>query len=726
MTPKIEYSYESRLERLRARKKEQTQEKIRQHGYMDEDDYGYVPAPKDFSFSPIFNDPIHKTFYGTKYWALNFRNLLDTHPVYVDKDDALSGRWMFILQRLRPFESAVSTNNLEMAPQFDYSWLKPTQKLYDLQSGIGKMHHFAPDYSIGLNLGWKGLLDKVRTYKSLAKPQQIEFYEAEESVIEGILKWIGRTIDEIEQQEAIETDPLVKNNLQEMALDNRWLLDNPPQSFKQACQWIAWYNMAGRTYNRAGAGCQLDEILKPYYERDVAKGLMDEEKAIFIVACLLLIDPHYYQIGGPDSEGKDQTSKLSFIILEAAHRLKATANITIRIHDKSEERLIRRGLEILFEDKLAYPRFSGDKALIEGFCKNGYPVELARKRIAVGCNWMSLPGLEYTLNDLVKVNLAKVFMVAFNQYEGQDVEELFDLFAKHLFTALDCLKEGIDFHFRNQYKNAPELMLNLLCHGPIEKGLDASNGGVAYYNIAIDAAGLGTVADSFAALQHALEIEKSVDWDTCREALKNNFAGQKGMIVQAKLHNGPRYGHGKTLGDEWAKRISVLFTTMVASSKTADGYLLIPGLFSWANTVAFGKTVGATPNGRFAGEPISHGANPNPGFRKDGALTAMGNAIAMVQPGYGNTAPWQLELNQTITNRDNAINVVEAVIKTHFERGGTLININVMNADTIRKAYKNPSLYPDLIVRITGFSVYFMALSPEFQKMVVDRIIDER
>jgi formate C-acetyltransferase len=152
---------------------------------------------------------------------------------------------------------------------------------------------------------------------------------------------------------------------------------------------------------------------------------------------------------------------------------------------------------------------------------------------------------------------------------------------------------------------------------------------------------------------------------------------------------------------------------------------MIPGLFSWANTIGFGKGVGATPNGRRAGDPISHGSNPDPGFRKDGAPTAMAVAIAAVQPGYGNTAPMQIELDPALSKDEGGVDDVADLIKTHFELGGTQINMNIMDAAKVLEAHEDPSKYPDLVVRVTGFSAYFASLSPEFRQLVVDRIIQE-
>jgi formate C-acetyltransferase len=136
-----------------------------------------------------------------------------------------------------------------------------------------------------------------------------------------------------------------------------------------------------------------------------------------------------------------------------------------------------------------------------------------------------------------------------------------------------------------------------------------------------------------------------------------------------------------------------------------------------------GKSLGATPNGRKAGEPISHGANPDPGFRKDGAPTALAAAIAAVQPGYGNTAPMQIEIDPMLSGDAQAVDIIANLIKTHFDLGGTQVNINVLDADRLLEAHKDPSKYPDLVVRVTGFSAYFASLSPAFRQLVVDRII---
>lgn len=713
-------NYAERMARLSARKIEQTKAKQERLGSRDEDDYGLVLPPENFKVDLPVRDATGQ-WSGPRSWAMNFRWLMENHPCYIDPDDAIAGRWMFMLSRMR-LGYQLSRSNFA----FDYSHLEPLQKKYDITTGIGKDAHFAPDYQIGLDLGWGGLLEKVRAAKRrFAKDAYaVELMEAEETAILGIIAWIRRLAAAADDRAMTEDNPVRRSNLIEMARVCNKISDAKPDTFREAVQWIAVFNMASRTYNRDGAGGQLDEILRPYYERDKAAGILTDEDAEFLCFCLLLNDPHYYQIGGPAGDGTDQTSRMSYIILEAAAKLKSSCNLTIRVWDGMDRGLFRRGVEILLENRLGYPRFSGDKALVEGLMKNGYSAELARRRIAVGCNWMSLPGMEYTLNDVVKINIAKVFEVAFA--ESGSLAKLEENYRKHFKAAVDVTARGIDFHLEHQYLNEPELLLNLVSHGPIEKGMDVSHGGAMYYNMAIDGAGLAVVADSFGALEEHISAEGELTFDEIKNAVSADFAGEDGERIRQLLSSSGRYGAGGTAADRWAVKLTEILNDEIAGHVTPNGFKLIPGWFTWADTLRFGKVVGATPNGRKAGEPISHGANPLPGFRKDGALTAMACAIASVQPGYGNTAPWQLEVDIGLADEPDAVDKLMALIDGHFKLGGTLVNINVVDAEKIIEAHKDPSKYPDLVVRVTGFTAYFNSLSPAFRELVVKRLVKER
>ncbi|NOY95990.1 MAG: formate acetyltransferase [Chlorobi bacterium] len=713
------FRYQARVEELKRKKLLQTKEKIAIEGLLDEDDYGRVVPPKD-SWESIPNHP-DGSFYGLEGWVNNFCSLMESHPVYVDPNDAFAGRWVYFMSRMR----ANKWN-----PDYPYNHLEEDIAKYDIISGIGDDAHFAPDYQLGISLGWQGILDKIHKYRKInTLPKQQLFYDAHERAVKSIQGWIKRHIEKIEELAEAENNAGLKENLLEMAEVNRRIVSNAPQTLREACQWIIWYHLASRTYNRDGAGGQIDELLRPFYEKDLAAGRIGRDEAVYYLACFLINDPVYWQLGGPDENGDDLTSEISFLILEAADKINTSLNITVRVHNGLNEKLFQKSLEYLVKNKNGWPRFSGDKALVKGFMNNGFDIQLARRRIAVGCNWMSLPGQEYTMNDLVKVNMAKVFEVAFdemvsNKIQGLSTHYLWEIFKNHLAKAVHTAAGGIRHHLKYQKYNEPELILNLLSHGPLEKGLDVSDGGATYYNLAIDGAGLAIVADSFAALEQRIEKEAKIPWEEIIYHLKTNFDGIEGERVRLLMKNSERYGQGNSLGDEWAKKVSVEFTRLVRrESDPKANHLFIPGFFSWANTIGFGLNVGATPNGRRGKEPISHGANPNPGFLVDGASLGLARAIAEIQPGYGNTAPMQWELDPTLASK-NHLNMIGSIIKAHFNMGGTLINVNIMDKEEILEAHKDPAKFPELVVRVTGFTAYFSMLTPEFRQLVVDRILE--
>lgn len=734
-----EYTWAERLEALRAEKLAQTREKQAVIGAMDHDDWALILPPPErrqivrttsTSGMPITDCllegytvlPNHASggFFGAACVGENFGRLLDAHPVYIDPNSSLAGGYMV---------NFMSYRKPHWNPDFDFSHLKEDQKRYNLSPGIGGAQHFCQDLEIGLQLGWGGLLSKIRYYR-LENGDADGFYAGLEAVVQGVMGWIGRHTEAARGLADSESDPRVRANLLEIAEINRRLVTEPPRTLREACQWILWFQITARMYNGSGSLGRLDQILYPFYARDMVTGTLDDEEAIFHIACLLLRDTAYLQLGGPDADGRDVTNPVSFLVLEAAHRLKIPANVGVSVGDHVDPALLQRGVEILLEDKTGVPKFLGVEQTAEGFSRNGYPLALGRQRAYSGCHWSGLPGREYTLNDCVKINFAKVFETAMQEMladatQQPSVARLWEGFVDHLQRAVKVIAEGLDFHMAHMHRVFPELVLDLLCYGPIEKGLDASHGGVEYYNLCVDGAALATVADSMAALEQRVEQEGRLTWQEIAQHLQNNWAGQGGERARRLMRGVPRYGSGGSRADEYAERIVGVFTEFVKAGPTPAGFNLIPGLFSWANTIPMGKAVGATPNGRLAGAPISHGANPDPGFRKDGAPTAMAAAIAEVQPGYGNTAPMQIELDPGIAAEEASVELITSLIQGHFAMGGTQINMNIMDAAQVLEAHKDPSKYPDLVVRVTGFSAYFASLSPEFRQLVVDRIIAE-
>jgi formate C-acetyltransferase len=731
-------TFAQRLDELRAVKLEQARLKRELGGPRDADEQGQVPLPlevaevveaisgsgvlvKDLVLKGFAAEPNHPSggFFGPAAAGANFRRLLAAHPTYLQSANSMAGVYM---------TNFLSYRRPHWNPDFDLSALRPEHRRYGIEPGIGGTQHFCPDLTIGLALGWGGLLAKIERGRA-ANPAAGEFYDGLTHVILGVQEWIGRHAEAARALAAEQAEPLRRANLEAIAAICARQVTEPPATFREACQWLVFFQAVAKMYNGSGEWGQLDELLRPFYERDLAAGTLDDEEAVFHLACLLLSETAYIQLGGPDADGRDLTSPVSFLILEAGHRLKAPVNAGVRVGPGVSAELLRRGLAIIFEDRLGFPKFVADEPLITGAQRLGLPIEAARRRIYAGCHWMAIPGREYTMADLIKIDFAKVFDVALRELlsgaETPSTTALWQGFEDHLRRAIEVTAAGIDLHLAHMPEVFPELVLDLFCHGPIERGRDASGGGVEYTHIGVDGSSLATVADSFAAIEQRVEGERRLTWAELLGHLDNNWAGPDGERARLLMLTIPRFGSGRSAADGWAERIAATFTELVTARPTPGGATMVPGLFSWAAVIPFGRRLGATPDGRRAGEPVSHGPNPQPGANRGRPATPLqlASAVARVQCGYGNTAPLQLDLDPGLAGDDEGLAKVEALLRTHFAQGGTMVNLNVLDKATLLAAKDDPEAYPDLIVRVTGFSAYFASLSPELRQFVVDRVV---
>lgn len=744
-----QYTFEDRYTALRSAKEEFNREKQEICGTLNGDDLAIILPPverrevvnavsgsgvaiTDVIMSGVDVRTTHENggFYGPKACGENFSALLRAHPPYVDPLSSLAGAYM---------TNFGSYRKGGWNPDIDYSHLHDEQKKYGLITGIGASQHFCQDLTIGLELGWAGIIEKIRHYRVKNGPGAADFYDGLEAIALAIQDWIGRTGEHSATLAREEENPQLRANLLEIAEINRRLVTKAPSTFREACQWIVFYQMAARMYNGSGSMGKIDVVLAPFFEAGIAAGSLTEEEATFHIACMLLRDTAYIQIGGPDGDRVDVTNRLSYLVLEAAHRMRIPCNIAVAVGKFVDPGLLRRGVEIMLEDRQGMPKFVGVDNFISGYERNGYTHELATKRAYAGCHWCAVPGREFTLNDCVKINFAAVFEAAFDEMfvdsgDGDggvaeagahdlSIDRLWNLFTKHLHRAVEVTAEGVDFQVEHMHEVFPELVLDLLCHGPIERGIDASHGGVELINLCVDGAGLATVADSFAALEQRVEVEGMFTWQQIRKILEGDWPGAEGERARLAMNSIHRFGSGGSAADQWAKKIEDEFTHLVKRGPTPNGHNMIPGLFSWANMLDLGRTLKASPNGRREGGPISHGANPDPGFSTSGAPTAVALAVANVQPGWGNSAPLQLDLDPGTMGGSATADRIEELIKTHMNLGGTQINMNLIDKERILAAHRDPSAFPDLVVRVTGFSAYFNRLSHEFRQLVVDRLI---
>lgn len=726
-TEKIKVSplYLTLIEELHKDKLEINDRKIARHGSIDIDDHGFIDFP-EFHFKPdLCKDGL---VHGGANIGRNLRRFLNEIPKYINRSSALATCWVGTLDRFVP---------LGIAEADRWTEFKEIISKYRItQAGFGGMNHLCPDMEIGLKLGWSGFLEKIQYYRKKNNPVDPDFYEGEEQLVLGILEWVKAHQELAEQLAEKETDPFRRENYKEIARINEALCHRAPETMREAVQFLAHFQSIDRTFCGGGALGALDTLLEEYFERDIEKGILTEEEAVWMIACLFFNDTHYTQIGGLTPAGdREVTSRLSFVILDAMHLLRIPTNLGIRVHapvpgqSEAAEILLKRSVEYTIEDGYGVC-YSLEKGIAEGFARNGFPVELGRMRVKCGCNWVAIPGREYPLQDVTRVNMAVALHYALEDLEvdGEySMEYLWERFCEHLNIMVDCIKRGYDKHYEVMQRNMPEIVLNLFMHGPIERGLNCSSGGVDILNLNIDGIALATVADSFAAIEQRVVEEGKISWESLFTLLHTDYEGAERERLMLK--NIRRYGSPDSRAEAWAVRIRDYYVKVCKESPTPKHHLMIvPGMFSHGDVYAYGKNLEATPNGRFTGEPISHSSEPDPGFARgidtfSPALKA--NAVAATQSGYGNSAPLHLDIDKGLVENEGGVDALVALIHAHEQAGGTLINMNCVSREKLLKAHEDPKSYPDLVVRVTGYSAFFASLSKEYRQQIIDRFLAE-
>ena len=717
----LSQEYLDRIEALRQAKVKINDAKIKAKGFHNIDDHGDVYFP-DFHFKQRMADE-NGLVYGMGPIAENFKGIFEEMPTFICEHSAFATAW----------PGGFDVMNIHMVAIAPGDWpshLDPIHQKYEiLNHGIGGKNHLCPDMNIGLALGWGGLLNKVRHFRAVNNPVDTTFYDGEEKFILGMQHWIKRHVDYARELAATETDSWKKQNYLDIADVNEWLIDGAPRTLREACQFLVHFNGVDRMYCAGGAVGQLDEYLRPFYEKDIAAGLIKDEDAVWYVASLLFNDTHYANLAGLVPDGsREVVSRMTFLIIDAIHHLNIPQNVAVRVYDGMHPELLKRCLEYTMIDGsgVCYSMAKGNE---EGFARNGYPIEVARCRIKSGCNWTAIPGREYPLQDVTRINMGYALVYAIRDLRdagaGYSLDALWERFAHHLGIMVDCIKEGYDTHYEVGARSAPEIVLNLFMHGPIERGLDVAQGGVDIINYNIDALALATVADSFAAIEQRVVNEQKLTWEKLVELLDSEF--ENAEKERLMLKNIDRFGAPGSLAETWAIKIRDTFVEMCRRSPTPKHSIrLIPGLFSHGDILTYGKNLPATPNGRRKGDPISHSGEPDPDFARGlntFSPTLKATAVAKIQPGFGNSAPLHLDIDSDMLEREGGIAALEQLIHTHNNMGGTLINLNCLTKKRLLEAHEDPSKHPDLVVRVTGYSAFFASLSKPYRQQIIDRFL---
>jgi pyruvate-formate lyase len=428
-------------------------------------------------------------------------------------------------------------------------------------------------------------------------------------------------------------------------------------------------------------------------------------------------------------------NELSYVLLDVIEEMRLLQpSSMVQISKKNPDSFVDRAVKIV-KTGFGQPSIFNTDAIVQELVRQGKSLEDARNGGASGCVESGAFGTEaYILTGYF--NLVKVLEITLHNgvdprsgkqigVESGDpgsfasMEELGAAFGQQLKHFIDIKIRGNNIIERIFTKHLPAPFLSLLIDDCIANGKDYNAGGARYNTSYIQGVGLGSITDMFSALEQHVFVKASITMETFMRVLADNFEGHDELRA-ALLYDTPKYGNDDDRADRHATWVFEAFYDAVNGRKSPRGATYRINMLPTTSHVYFGKVVGATPDGRLAGEPLSEGISPFQGMDRKGPTAVLNSALKIDHLKTGGTL-----LNQKFTpdffKDERSIRKVTQLIRAYFRMDGHHIQFNVVSADTLREAQKHPEKYQDLIVRVAGYSDYFNDLGPELQEEIIRR-----
>lgn len=501
---------------------------------------------------------------------------------------------------------------------------------------------------------------------------------------------------------------------------------------------------------------RLDQHLYPFYEKGLENGTLTKEKARELLQAFWVkfnnqpappkvgvtaeesctyTDFALINTGGVKDDGSDAVNELSYLILDVVEEMRLTQpSSMVQVSKKTPDRFLKRAVEVI-RTGFGQPSVFNTDEIVQELLRQGKLIEDARNGGASGCvetgafgkesyiltgYFNMLKILEITLNNGLDPRTGKkIGLKTGDPAEFGFFEELFEAFKKQLNYFVDIKIKGNNVIERLYAEHLPVPFLSLLIDDCISKGKDYNDGGARYNTSYIQGVGLGTTTDSLAAIKYNVFDKRHITMKELLDAVKANFEGYENLR-QRFLNKTPKYGNDEDYADQVMKAIfEAYFDTIDGRPNTKGGHYRI-NLLPTTVHIYFGKVVGATPDGRKAGEPLSEGVSPVQGADRKGPTAVIKSVAKIDHVRTGGTL-----LNQKITPQllasEIGLNKLAQLIRSFFKLDGHHIQFNVVSSDMLRDAQKHPERYRNLIVRVAGFSDYFVDLSVDLQNEIIKR-----
>ncbi len=649
-------------------------------------------------------------------------------------------------------------------------WKKKTQGRGHGAAGVGwglglGQSLIVVDYAKVLNEGLdKTIADaqaelKNLRYTSADTIKKADFLQAVVITHTAIVRLANRFADLATEMATKETDATRKHELEQIAESCRWIPANPARNFREAMQsfWFIWMMIAQGT----APGGRFDQFMYPFYKKDKAEGKITEEQAIELLICLRikvmqfnfvgggkaqrekwsgLARWHNWVIGGVTPDGADATNDLSYLILEAAYRCRTPHHtITLRVHEGTPEPLLMKALQVI-KTGMGMPALVSDDSYIGYLTSQGVPLREARDYALAGCLDVNLPG-KSRINAFGMFIAPLVFEISLNNgveprtgtqlgprtgdiASFETFDDLVRAYKEQMKYFMGLAAEEHNILLRAQAELFPDAVHSALMVDAIREGKDALDRVMPFENgSCMNVVGMINVADSLAAMKKLIFEEKKITALQLKAALDANWEGY--ADIHKMCLSAPKYGNGDPYVDSIAADLYKFWADTAVTFPTIFGGTMKPAGISITSYGPGGALTGATPDGRYAGENLADGTMSAAQGRDTHGPTALIRSAMMIDQIPYQSTLFNVKFHPSALQGTEDLKKLAALIKTYFAYGGKQVQFNVVNRAILLDAQQHPEKHRDLVVRVAGYSAYFVQLSKRIQEDIIQRMEHE-
>jgi len=627
----------------------------------------------------------------------------------------------------------------------------------------GAGHMADPDFFKTVNTGLSGILSEVEEAEAkldVGEPDGLSrynFYQAVKLSLNGMMVLAKRYAALAREMAERETDAARKQELEEIARICEWVPANPARNFREALQSY-WFTMLGVWLEKSAVlnspPYNLTQVLYPFFKKEKAEGKLTDEEAIeliqfFFLQCNRLatvLPPHGFRLsqtrlglqlslGGFTPDGGDASNELEWLVLEAQHRIQMPEPlVNVIYHDKLSEEFLLKCIDLI-RTGIGQPAFHNGWVAVERHLFHHHmPLEEARTLRIVGCVQSAIPG--YTNGYwYTRFNVAK--MIEFALENGKDplsrlqlglqtgnaedfktYDEFYQAFLKQLEYFIPLTHEAARIAWSVQ-RRFPTPFASSAVHDCIEKGQDVSDGGARYsFGDGVCMVGVVDVANSLAVIKKLVFEDKKLTISQLRKALAADFDGYED--IQRMCLDAPKYGNDEEYADSIAKAI---YDVCYEITPKVDhlGQVTMPSAYSIAAHTAQGEYTGALPNGKKARAALTDASvSAQGGTDKSGPTALVRSAARIIDPVKYSSSHFNMKFHPNALKGQGAKKLL-SLIKTYFDLGGYHVQFNCVSSETLKAAQLDPVKYKQLIVRVAGFSAYFIHIDKDLQDEIIKR-----